>query len=252
MRKRFACSLLVLGCLAVAMVGEPSEPPAPEEIVERILELRREIDALMAQLPPELRDEVRKQLAELDATPPADATAVKAPPAAVVPVRPEPAPVPVPEPPRRIRKQPACNTLVVFDTNQDGRVDSSDRYWRHLNLWIDRNGDGRIEEREISSPFDRGVREIEVDLEGFGRTKDRFGAIRIGEHIVLDLRGNGFDEGSRRSDDGVLLVDATALVRASGPRILSAAGEVVEGIQPFAAGWRIEEPSGRVTVVSCP
>ncbi len=240
MRKRFACCLLVLGCLAAAVRGEP---PAPEEIVERILELRREINALMAQLPPELREEVCKQLAELDAAPPADATTVTAPPAAAAPV---------PEPPRRVRKQPACNTLVVFDTNQDGRVDSSDRYWRHLNLWIDRNGDGRVEEREISSPFDRGVREIEVDLAGFERTKDRYGAIRIGEHLVLDLRGDGFDKGPRRSDDGVLLVDATTLARASGPRILSASGEVVEGIQPFVAGWRIEEANGRVTVISCP
>jgi len=255
MGKRLAFCLLVLGCLAVVVRGEPSAPSTPEEIVERILELRREIDTLMAQLPAELREEVRRKLAELDQTPPAEETAVQTPPATLEPappVRPEPPPAPAPQPPHRKRKQPSCNTLVVFDTNQDGRVDSSDRYWRYLNLWIDRNGDGRIEEREISSPFDRGVREIAVDLEGFQRTKDRFGAIRIGEHIVLDLRGDGFDELSRRTDDGVLVVDATALARASGPRILSAAGEVVEGNQPFAAGWRIAEPSGRVTVVSCP
>lgn len=129
-------------------------------------------------------------------------------------------------------------------------MDARDRYWRYLYLWLDRNGNGAMEEREIVPPFDRKVREIAADLDGFVGAKGLFGEIRIDERLVLDLKGDGFQAGSH--DDAVLLVDASALRRGDGPDLLSADDVPIEGIQPFAHGWRLRDASGAVTRLTCP
>lgn len=238
----FRAAVLAVALLALLAGAAPAQD-APDEIVERIRELRREIDELLARLPPELREEVRRSLAE--PPPPAVPEASAAAPAAPVSPPPPPSP-PSPPPPRRPRT--ACNTLTAFDTDGDGKVDARDRYWRYLYLWLDRNGNGRMEEREIVSPFDRKVREIATDLDGFAGAKGLYGEIRRGDYLVLDLRGDGFDG----KDDGVLLVDAGALARGDGPRLLSAEGEEIAGVQPFQRGWRLRDADGTVTRLTCP
>lgn len=51
--------------LLLAVVAAPQQevPATPEEIVERIVELQREIESLLQQLPPDLQEEVRRRLA---------------------------------------------------------------------------------------------------------------------------------------------------------------------------------------------
>ncbi len=291
--RRIAWFLLWL-CLSPAAWAQGSgDAASPEEIVERILELQRQIDELLAALPPEVRDEVRRRLAEpatepavadtepvvAEATPEPAAPEPAAPePAAPEPAAPEPAaPEPAaPEPAapaasepaitaeapatpssdgipkllERRSRRPPCTTLLALDENGDGKVSSADRYWRYVYLWTDRNGDGRLQEREVESAYDRKVREIAVSLETFIRAKGNLGEIRVEDQIVLDLRGDGFSQRSR-GDDGVLVVDADALARGDGPRLLAAGGEPLAGYQAFRAGLRLEV-AGVVTELSCP
>lgn len=251
----FVTTLLLL-LPALSLAAAPEEP-TPAEIVERILELQREIDDLLARLPPDLREEVEKKLAEpppLKGAEPEPAAAPE-PPAAEPPAAEPPAAEPAPSPPppsRRFgRRRAACNTLEAFDTNGDGTVNALDRYFRYLYLWIDRDGDGGMDKREIVTTFDRKVNEISAGLESFASDRLGHGEIRILEHIELDLRGDGFDSGRTR-DDAVLLVDATSLQRGDGPRLLSSSGEPIEGIQPFERGWRLEDAEGNVTRLDCP
>ncbi len=313
--------LALCALLATAALAQEAEPTAPEEIVEQILELQRRIEELMAALPPEVRAELRRRLAEAPSPvataapaetavePAVTATEVVAPiaeavteptaetaePAVVEPATetaveaiaetatapethaggtpapqetapavptaaaaPSAAPAATAPPsgeglPRLIRrrsKRPPCNTLRLLDENGDGIVSSADRYWRYLYIWSDKNGDGQIQEREVASAYDRKIREIAVSLETFARIKGGLGEARVEDRIVLDLRGDGFNDRARR-DDGVLAVDAGALARGDGPRLLGAGGEVLEGFVAFRAGLRLEI-SGQVTELNCP
>lgn len=284
---------LVLGCLVSAVAGAQDEPATDalteEQIVERILELRRQIDELIAALSPEMRQELERRLAAPDAAPsppvpeppapepptpapPAPTPPTPAPPAPESPAPESPAPEPpTPEPPapeavaeaapgepaaaepspplrRRRVRGPRCNFLEVLDSNQDGKISAFDRYWRHLYLWFDHNGDGTLQDGEIESAYERNVREIAVDLDVFIRKKGTIGEIRIGQHVTLDVRGDGIGGG----DDGVLVIDATKLKRGTGPEILAASGESLDGMQPFQEGWRIRTSEGGETVLSCP
>ena len=232
----------------VLLVSAPrtgATPPTQDEIVERILTLDREMRSLLEQLPPDVRERVEQRLAETgeDSSRPLTAEPT---------TRPEPAPAEVSSEtvPVSVRRSPACSALAFFDTDADGKVDSTDRYWRFLDLWLDRDGDGAVDDKEILSTFDRGVREIEVALDGFKDRKGRFHGVRAGENIVLDIKGNGFDAGPG-GDDAVLVVDAAALSR-SGWTIRTATGVSVEGIEPLRGGWRIEGEDGEVTVLGCP
>ncbi len=241
-------TLFLFGFLlsAPGWAQEEAGTPSPEELVERILELHRRIEELMAELPPEARAEVRRRLAESAAAPSPALPAAPSPPPAV-----EPSPASdVPKLIRRRSRRPECNTLRSLDENGDGRISAADRYWRHLYLWTDRNGDRQPQEREVASAYDRRVREIAISLETFIRVKGGLGEIRIEEAVVLDLRGDGFAERTRR-DDAVLVVDATALSRGGGPRLLGPGGEALEGYQPFRSGLRLDS-SGTVTELNCP
>ncbi|MCP3957945.1 MAG: hypothetical protein GY719_08845 [bacterium] len=233
--------LAALLLAAAAGAQEEAAPETDEQIVERILALGRQIDELMELLSPEIREEVRRRLAE----PPTEAEPK---------AEPTPAPAvttPPPPLPRRIRRRRECNTLVPLDENADGKINAADRHWRHLFLWTDRNGDGQMQDREIESAYDRRVRELAVSLETFLHNKGSLGEVRVEDHIVLDLRGDGFADRSRR-DDGVLVVDATALARGQGPEIQGPAGETLDGYQAFRSGLRIQDTSGKVTEIDCP
>ncbi len=296
------CLLLLPAMPARGDSAEPSQ----EEIVERVLELQRQIEELLAALPPEVRAELRRRLAAgatpasptapapetivgaapaapaapaPSAPPAADPPAGTTPPPSTVPAAETPAAAtpapPMPAPPveaaataptveaapaapsdgipklirRRSRRAP-CNTLSPLDGNGDGKISSADRYWRHLYLWTDKNDDRRLQDREVESVYDRRVREIAVSLETFLRAKGGLGEIQIEDRVVLDLRGDGFSERARR-DDAVLVIDAGALARGDGPRLLGPGGEPLEGFQPFRAGLQLDL-AGNLTALNCP
>lgn len=265
MRKQLA--LLILYGLAITFpAAGQGEPDAAEgsvdELIERIVELQRQIDELKSRLPPSALEELRARLAEAPPTEqpvpePAAKPAAVAKPATVTPPPPPPPRLPPAEAPgplpllNRRTARAACNTLSPLDENADGRLSSQDRYWRYLYLWSDKNRDGQAQEREIESVYDRGVREIAVSLETFIRSKGSLGEIRLDEHVVLDLKGDGFSERSRR-DDGVLMVDATAVQRGTGPELLDPEGAVLAGFQPFRADLSFRDAAGRRVVLTCP
>ncbi len=261
-----ACALLT----PAVQAQEAAATPAQQELVEQILELQRRIEELMAALPPGIRAELRQRLAEAPLpAPPAPATLAAPPPVAAAATDPTPviaeaspgatAVAPAADPPpsdgipklirRRSRRAP-CNTLRPFDENGDGKISSADRTWRHLYIWTDRNADRVIQDREVESAYDRRVREIAVSLETFIRTKGGLGEVRIEDQVVLDLRGDGFSERTRR-DDGVLAIDAGALNRGDGPRLLGPDGEALSGFVAFRSGLRLELAGG-VTELNCP
>ncbi|MEM8934145.1 MAG: hypothetical protein AAGE94_23330, partial [Acidobacteriota bacterium] len=62
-----------------------------------------------------------------------------------------------------------CELAVPLDTDQDRRLTAFDRYWRHLYLWTDVDGDGDLDEREAESPYERGIRSVELGLGSFVR-----------------------------------------------------------------------------------
>lgn len=248
MRQRRVFGLAVCVLASVLAAGVPASAqdaprPSEEEIVERIRELRRQIDELLSHLSSETRERLRRELAEPASTPAAEPPKEDA-------GAPDAAEPPGDPPPRRSfrRGRPACNTLDAFDTDRDGVVDALDRYWRYLYLWLDKNGDGEIDRREILSTYDRKVSEIATDLESFESEKAGRGEIRIGERILLDLRGNGFGS----DDDAVLLVDASALGRGAGPTLLDGSGTEVEGVRAFEPEWRLRDSEGRVIRLTCP
>ena len=53
----------LLAALGPVMAEEPEPELSPDEIIERIVALRRELDALLAALPPELRGQIESRLA---------------------------------------------------------------------------------------------------------------------------------------------------------------------------------------------
>lgn len=260
--------LLAVGVLLVLLVApttDAQDDVTAEDlaVVERILELQRELDELLESLPPELREAVEKRLdtPRSPAPPPSSPPSSRSlsPPAPPVT---DPSPPPPPEvapppaeppaaPPRRRFGRRICNTLRPFDTDGDGVVNARDRHWRHLYLWIDKNGDGVEDKREIVSPYDEKIEEIDADLATFEAAKKSWGEIRVTEHIMLDLRGDGFGTGNGR-DDAVLLVDASSLARGDGPQILDAQGEPLEGLQAFAPGWRLRQENGEIVRLDCP
>lgn len=236
-----------------------NEKTADGEIVEQILELQRRIEELIRQLSPAGRRELERRLAEAAAPGAAERSGTEGTAGAVVETAPTPTTAPAPTPaPEKVPETPRavlpaaeaperCDTLRAFDSNGDGVVNASDRYWRYLYLWIDGNGDGQIERSELESAFERGVRGISVRLDTFTRAKGADGLIRIRDRLVLDLRGDGFGGG----DDAVLAIDATSLSRGTGPRIFDAAGEPVTGIRPFEKGWTLRDSAGRVWELLC-
>lgn len=253
------CGLLAIVLAAIVAVPLPTDAQEGEDeerTIERILELERQIDELIAGLSPEARERLARRLAEAGGTDEPDSgespqgdEPVEAPPAAAV-VPPPPAPPVEPEVPvrRRLARRPGCNFLEVFDENQDGRVTSLDRYWRHLYLWSDADGDGQVQDGEVESVYARNIRELATDLTIFVRKKGSLGEVRVETYPRLDVRGDGFGGG----DDGILVVDATRLKRGDGPDLRSATGDSLEGFQPFQAGQSIRYHEGQVVELVCP
>ncbi|MEM7353844.1 MAG: hypothetical protein AAF657_23795 [Acidobacteriota bacterium] len=172
------------------------------------------------------------------------------PPQQTAAIDPATAPGPLPLLKRRTPRS-VCNTLTPLDENQDGQINSADRYWRYIYLWLDKNRDGQMQDREVESAYERGVREIAASVETFTRRRGSLGETRVRDRIVLDLSGDGFSERARK-DDGVLVIDASAIRRGNGPQLLDAGSEALSGFQIFRSGLTIQLGSGQQTALTCP
>lgn len=253
-------SLLLVLLQPLAVRGQDpaaatAAPVTEEEVAERLLELQDEIERLLPFLSPELRQQIARRLAERAAAQQVAAQQAVAASAAEKPSGEtgEPGTEPGTESSAKPSARATCNTLVHFDTRPDGRIDAGDRFWRYLHLWTDANGNGEVEDREVRSAFDAGVRGISVRVDRFESEKGGVGLIRIDRWIVFDPRGDGFAGGIGGStDDGALTVDASALGRFSGPKLLDADGQPLNGMQPFRPGLRLRDESGQIVELSCP
>lgn len=275
---------VLLGALSLlpvqASAQDPRDAGAPpvgeQEVVDRLMELQEEIERLLPFLSPELRRRIAAELARRAEAQQEEAERAEQAERAAREAREAPEPAgkeaeagaeaAVTVPPRQVAAGPAepsrarspaartaCNTLEPFDTREDGRIDSGDRYWRYLYLWTDENGDGEVTEREVRSVFEAGVRNISVRLDRFEGKGGSVGLLRVDRWIVLDPLGDGFSGGvTGRTDDGALTVDAGALGRFSGPQLLDPDGRPLAGMQPFRPGLSLREASGRVIELSCP
>ncbi len=169
------------------------------------------------------------------------------PPPAPAPPPPEPAPPPAKkDPPRRSAR---CNTLDTLDSNGDGRVSAVDRYWRFLDVWIDR-GDGVLEESEIVSLYDQKVREVGLSLSTFATQKKGLGEIRLDGAVILDLGQDGFGASSRRGD-GLLTIDLDGVRSAGGATFFDQDGKELSGRQVIRPGWSVQTEEGLVAL-TCP
>lgn len=227
---RPAALAVVLTIAGVVAVPGPAvaqrATPAQQRIIDRIVELQREIDGLVAQLPPALRTQVREDLARpveaggaLTTTTGARAAGG----AATVGTG---------------RSGSAPRSVDVFDRNNDGKLTSADRAWRALRIWIDTGPDGTMRPGEVTTAVDGAIREIDVGLRTFVRPDGTTGSVRRTDRIELDLKGDGF-----RSAAGILCVDIDVIAE-MGFGVRSAGGQRLRGVQPLEAGWRVRGPDG--------
>ncbi|MEM1176864.1 MAG: hypothetical protein AAGM22_00850 [Acidobacteriota bacterium] len=161
----------------------------------------------------------------------------------------------IPTPTPVISRRGACRTLGPFDTDGDGKLTGLDRYWRHFYLWTDVNENRKLDEREVESPYERGIREIDVALRSFVRGKGkrkRALEIQLEEHILLDVGGDGWTGADPRGDDGALAIDTSALRKAGGPDVRDSRGRTLEGVQPFRPGWVLRLTDGSEIQANCP
>lgn len=63
----------------------------------------------------------------------------------------------------------ALSTLKMFDINKDGVIDSSDDFYRHLKVWINKKGDGICRESEVFSLSTFGI-SLNLDFEEVFKT----------------------------------------------------------------------------------
>ncbi len=219
-----------------------SQGTGAEELAERLRALRRAIDDLLARLasqsPEGVPDSGSRPAAEGQVAPPSIEGE---------PQR-EEARVETPQTPALPRAistaESLCAEFQVFDTNEDGVVSGFDRYWRYFRLWRD-DGDGLIEERELSRLYDAGVGEIKTTL-GTYRTLDGVaGDVLGGTRIRLDLAG-------KNGGMAVLAIDADRLARGGQFELRDAAGEALSGLQPLSSEMTTLSADGTSRPLSCP
>ncbi len=264
--------------------GQESPPPEDvERIIEEILQLRGEAEALLETLPPELREEVERRWLELQVVPPEVPAETVSRPAPAVEVPPEPdlgpedsaplpaemapaqEPTPEPEPETELEPAPesrpsaisevepepepakACDSLGPLDSNGDGVISASDRNWRYLRLRADIGGKS-TSMGDLESLYDLGIREIDVNLR-FYKLDDGFkGDITIDDRIRFELAGKR--KSSRRSM--ILFVQASRLARSGSLRLVDASGALLAGDQPLAPGVALQTAEGKRLPLLCP
>jgi len=240
-------SASLLSALSAVTASPAAEEPAvadpadQEEIILRILDLRQQIEDLLDALPQEVREEVERRWLEQQAAStaepqPSEPEAVTALPPATVTPTPEPA----------AAAEPPCGRFYLLDSNEDTLVTGGDRQWRFLRLWFD-NGDSNLEESEIESLFDLGVRAIDVELRFYTNDEGQAEDIDVDDLIWLRLVGDN-KSGSR---SGALVVEADRLARGGILRLTDTQGTVLSGFQPLGAEYFLETEDGVRIPVLC-
>lgn len=254
-------------------------PVDHQETMEEILVLRRQLEALLATLPPELRKEVERQWRdqlEEGEVPPAT-PAVTEPVAGTETIQPEnlsdgaiavPGVMTGAEPEESTpideitessltattpdlttshELPPPCVHLAAFDSNHDRVVSASDRYWRYLRLWSD-NGDGIVdEELEIDSLYELGIREIRVELDYYGLPNNVSGDITVGEQVQLIL----IDPKRNSAAPATLVVQAGRMARGGEIWIADQSGTVLDGYQSIGPTIVAETSGGQRLPLVC-
>lgn len=220
----------LIPCVAAAQ-------PSVDETVERIGELRREIEELLDALPPAQRAEVERRLAEAERERSLARVRVDAEPEP--PPRVAPAELVPPEVARPAPSRPGCRALAVLDSNADGQVTGADRYWRHL--YLELQG-----EDEPVSLFDLDIRGVTVELDAYTTEQDFVGDIAFDDEAVFRLVGR-----RRGPDRGSLAIDADGLRRGEGPSLVDAEGQPLRGIQRIRAGQALVDGNGARHPIAC-
>lgn len=265
--------------------GQESPPPDEiERILEEILQLRGEAEALLETLPPELREEVERRWIELQVASPElpdeeasqSAAPVAAPPEPdagpedLAPVPSEIAPsqqptadpgpdaelepaleseaaevLPGPEPEPEPAKE--CDSLGPLDTNSDGIISADDRNWRYLRLRADMGGKS-TSMGDLESLYDLNIREIDVNLR-FYKLADGFtGDITLDDRIRFELLSKR--KSGRRSM--ILFVQASRMARGGGLQLVDSSGALLAGDQPLAPGVALQTAEGSRLPLLCP
>ena len=260
--------------------AQEQESPPPEDverIIEEILRLRGEADALLEALSPELRDEVERRWEELQAAPPEDLGEGASDPVSSTADSPDPddtAPVPaevgataVPEPelePEAEDQSPAasevvsepepepepakeCDSLGPLDTNGDGVISASDRNWRYLRLRADMGGRS-TNMVDLESLYDLDIREIDVNLRFYKLSDGAAGDIFIDDRIRFELLSKR--KSGRRSM--ILLIQASRLARSGELQLVDPSGALLAGDQPLAPGVALQTAEGSRLPLLCP
>lgn len=225
----------------VAPVAQDAPADDPDaraaEIAARIRALQAEIEALLRDLPPEVRREVDRRLTD---------ASLPAPVAPEEPAAPRVVETPSQEaatPPTTTAATPTgCRPLAPFDTDGDGRVTARDRYWRYLHVLPQ----GSADRASAEDVYAAGVRGVDTDLSGFELEDGGRGRVSVSGFITLD-----FDEPGR--SPGRLAVDASRLARGAGPELLPEDDDTpLTGLQPLEPGQRLRYDDGRVeTLAGC-
>jgi hypothetical protein len=99
--------------------------------------------------------------------------------------------------------------LAELDSNQDGKIDSSDSAFTSLGVWVDSNGDGKSGAAELKSLADAGVASISLDTKST-TTVDNGNVIGI-------VSSYQTTDGTTRQAADVWLQSANSAVPASDP-----------------------------------
>ena len=239
---------------AAIEVADSPEIDDQEEVILQILELRQQIEDLLGALPPEVRREVERRWQErqpVTEAEPAERVVTTAP-----VVDKTHAPLPSEETSPEDPETPAdeiaesslpCGGFHLLDTNGDGLVSGGDRQWRFLRLWFD-NGDANLEETELESLFELGVRQIDVSLRFYTNEDGDSEDVDAGELIELVQVGTG--NSPRRT--GALVINADRLTRDEVLTISGPDGDPLSGFQPLSAeSFLASETLDRIPVI-CP
>jgi len=262
--------------------AQDQKAPPPEDverIIEEILRLRGEADALLEALSPEIRDEVERRWKELQASPPESLGVGEPEPASSIADSPEPddtvsvpgevgaTAVPEPElepeaedqstatsemvsePEPEPEPEPAkeCDSLGPLDTNGDGVISASDRNWRYLRLRADTGGRS-TNMVDLESLYDLDIREIDVNLRFYKLSDGAAGDVFIDDRIRFELLSKR--KSSRRSM--ILFIQASRLARSGELRLVDPSGALLAGDQPLAPGVALQTAEGKRLPLLCP
>ncbi len=258
---------------AISSIGTPAFGDEPvtrtqEEIILQILDLREQIEDLLAALPPAVRGEVERRWEQRESVPaveppdpdpifveplteiesgvelPTGSTLETSP---ILPVASEPiAAESEPQVESAQESAPPCGGFHLLDTNGDQLVSGADRQWRFLRLWFD-DGDGVLADSELESLFELGVRMIDVDLRFYvnedGDSED------VDAEDLIELARVGKGNSSRRT--GALVIESGRLTRGGMLTLSGPDGDRATGYQPLGSGLFLTDNAGNSWPVIC-